>query len=140
MKILGICGSLRQASYNRFALQAAIELAPAGMHVEVFQEWTTRIQGRIAEEAEIEESRVLTIQMILPQSFEVGRLHLPRPLAAVTRTLPVQMSPSMIGSVGVLEARQNRAKEIILSGDGMAQSPPDAGTLHPEGLVRQWPW
>ena len=36
MKILGICGSLRKASYNRLALTAAIELAPSGMVIEVF--------------------------------------------------------------------------------------------------------
>jgi chromate reductase len=36
LKILGLCGSLRQASYNRAALRAAQELAPgAGMQIEV---------------------------------------------------------------------------------------------------------
>jgi chromate reductase, NAD(P)H dehydrogenase (quinone) len=35
-KILGIAGSLRQASYNRAALRAAQELAPEGCAVEVF--------------------------------------------------------------------------------------------------------
>ncbi|CAN5841734.1 MAG: NAD(P)H-dependent FMN reductase [Chromatiales bacterium USCg_Taylor] len=30
IKVLGICGSLRQASYNAAALRAAQELAPAG--------------------------------------------------------------------------------------------------------------
>jgi chromate reductase len=34
MRILAILGSLRQASFNRKALNAAIELAPAGMVVE----------------------------------------------------------------------------------------------------------
>jgi len=32
--VLGICGSLRQGSYNRAALRAAIELAPTGMRIE----------------------------------------------------------------------------------------------------------
>ncbi len=36
MKILGIAGSLRQASYNRAALRAAQELAPEGSIIEVF--------------------------------------------------------------------------------------------------------
>lgn len=35
MKILAFCGSLRQASYNRAALRAAIELAPPGTEVEI---------------------------------------------------------------------------------------------------------
>lgn len=35
MKILGICGSLRQASYNGMALRAARKLAPAGIDVEI---------------------------------------------------------------------------------------------------------
>jgi chromate reductase, NAD(P)H dehydrogenase (quinone) len=33
--VLGICGSLRQSSYNRAALETAIELRPAGMDVSV---------------------------------------------------------------------------------------------------------
>jgi chromate reductase, NAD(P)H dehydrogenase (quinone) len=35
IKVLGICGSLRKASYNMAALRTAIELKPAGMSVEV---------------------------------------------------------------------------------------------------------
>src|SRR4051812_36666653 len=35
MRILAILGSLRNASYNRMALNAAIELAPEGMTVEI---------------------------------------------------------------------------------------------------------
>jgi len=35
-RVLGLAGSLRQASYNRAALRAAVELAPAGMTVETF--------------------------------------------------------------------------------------------------------
>jgi chromate reductase, NAD(P)H dehydrogenase (quinone) len=35
-KVLGICGSLRKASYNRMALNAAIEVAPPGMTIETF--------------------------------------------------------------------------------------------------------
>lgn len=34
--VLGVAGSLRQRSYNRAALRAAIELAPAGMTIETF--------------------------------------------------------------------------------------------------------
>lgn len=34
--ILGIAGSLRKASYNRAALRAAVELAPPGAKIEVF--------------------------------------------------------------------------------------------------------
>jgi chromate reductase len=34
--VLGVAGSLRQKSYNRAALQAAIELAPPGMTIETF--------------------------------------------------------------------------------------------------------
>jgi chromate reductase, NAD(P)H dehydrogenase (quinone) len=34
--VLGVAGSLRQKSYNRAALGAAIELAPAGMTIETF--------------------------------------------------------------------------------------------------------
>jgi chromate reductase len=36
MKILGIAGSLRQASYNRAALRAALELAPEGSVIDAF--------------------------------------------------------------------------------------------------------
>jgi chromate reductase len=36
VKILGIAGSLREKSYNKGLLQAAVELAPAGMEIEVF--------------------------------------------------------------------------------------------------------
>lgn len=35
IRVLGISGSLRRASLNSFALRAAVELAPAGMTVEV---------------------------------------------------------------------------------------------------------
>jgi chromate reductase len=35
MKVLGICGSLRKASYNAMALRAARKLAPAGMEIEI---------------------------------------------------------------------------------------------------------
>jgi chromate reductase len=35
MKILGIAGSLREKSYNKGLLQAAVELAPAGMEIEI---------------------------------------------------------------------------------------------------------
>jgi len=41
IKVLGICGSLRQASYNRLALKVAEENLPPGMALEVF--------GRLAE-------------------------------------------------------------------------------------------
>jgi chromate reductase, NAD(P)H dehydrogenase (quinone) len=34
IKVLGICGSLRQASFNKAALRTAIELVPDGMTVE----------------------------------------------------------------------------------------------------------
>ncbi len=36
IKVLGICGSLRQASYNRMALKAAGENLPPGMTLEIF--------------------------------------------------------------------------------------------------------
>ena len=36
LKILGISGSLRQGSYNTGALRAAVELAPEGVEIEVF--------------------------------------------------------------------------------------------------------
>jgi chromate reductase, NAD(P)H dehydrogenase (quinone) len=36
ISVLGIAGSLRKSSYNRAALRAAIELAPAGMTIETF--------------------------------------------------------------------------------------------------------
>jgi chromate reductase, NAD(P)H dehydrogenase (quinone) len=35
-RVLGLAGSLRQGSYNRAALRAAVELAPAGMTIETF--------------------------------------------------------------------------------------------------------
>jgi chromate reductase len=35
MKILGICGSLRKASYNMMALRACSELMPAGMTLQI---------------------------------------------------------------------------------------------------------
>jgi chromate reductase len=38
MKILGISGSLRAASYNTALLQAAAELVPAGVTVELYQD------------------------------------------------------------------------------------------------------
>lgn len=34
MKVIGIVGSLRQGSYNKMLLQAAIELKPRDMHIE----------------------------------------------------------------------------------------------------------
>ena len=34
MKVLGIVGSLRQGSYNKLTLRAALELKPAGMEIE----------------------------------------------------------------------------------------------------------
>ena len=37
IRILGIAGSLRDASYNRGALRAAVELAPEGATIEVFE-------------------------------------------------------------------------------------------------------
>ena len=37
MKILGIAGSLRKQSYNRGVLRAAVELAPEGTEIEVFE-------------------------------------------------------------------------------------------------------
>jgi chromate reductase len=37
LRVLGFAGSLRQGSYNRMALRAAIELAPAGMAIETFE-------------------------------------------------------------------------------------------------------
>ena len=36
LKILGIAGSLRKASYNRGALRAAQQLCPEGARIEVF--------------------------------------------------------------------------------------------------------
>jgi len=36
LKVLAISGSLRQASFNTYALKAAAELAPAGMTVDIF--------------------------------------------------------------------------------------------------------
>ena len=36
VRILGIAGSLREASYNRGALRAAVELAPEGVTIETF--------------------------------------------------------------------------------------------------------
>lgn len=35
LRVLGISGSLRQASYNSAALRAAQSMAPAGMHIEI---------------------------------------------------------------------------------------------------------
>ena len=37
MKILGIAGSLRKASYNKGALRAAQQLCPQGATIEVFE-------------------------------------------------------------------------------------------------------
>lgn len=37
VRILGIAGSLRRRSYNRSALEAAVELAPADVEVETFE-------------------------------------------------------------------------------------------------------
>jgi chromate reductase len=37
VRILGICGSLRKGSYNRMALNAAVELAPPDASIEVFE-------------------------------------------------------------------------------------------------------
>jgi chromate reductase len=36
LRILGFAGSLRAASYNKMLLRAAVELAPAGMEIEIF--------------------------------------------------------------------------------------------------------
>jgi chromate reductase len=36
INVLGLAGSLRQGSYNKAALRAAVELAPAGMTIETF--------------------------------------------------------------------------------------------------------
>ncbi len=37
LRIAGLAGSLRRGSYNRAALKAAIELAPAGMTIEIIE-------------------------------------------------------------------------------------------------------
>jgi chromate reductase, NAD(P)H dehydrogenase (quinone) len=37
LKVLGLCGSLRRASWNRMALNAAIALAPEGMTIEAYE-------------------------------------------------------------------------------------------------------
>ncbi|HUC62141.1 MAG TPA: NADPH-dependent FMN reductase [Alphaproteobacteria bacterium] len=37
LKVLGVCGSLRKGSFNRMALNAAIELAPPGLEIETFE-------------------------------------------------------------------------------------------------------
>jgi chromate reductase len=37
VRVLGISGSLRKASFNTAALRAALELAPAGMEIEMYQ-------------------------------------------------------------------------------------------------------
>jgi chromate reductase len=37
LRVLGVSGSLRKASFNRALLRAAIELAPAGMTIEIFE-------------------------------------------------------------------------------------------------------
>src|SRR5437016_6220729 len=37
LRVLGVPGSLRKASFNRALLRAAIELAPAGMTIEIFE-------------------------------------------------------------------------------------------------------
>jgi chromate reductase len=36
LRVLGFAGSLRAASYNRMLLRAAVELAPEGMEIEIF--------------------------------------------------------------------------------------------------------
>lgn len=36
MRVVGIAGSLRRGSYNRMLLRAAVDLAPAQMHIEPF--------------------------------------------------------------------------------------------------------
>ena len=36
LRVLGFAGSLRAASYNKMLLRAAVELAPAGMEIEIF--------------------------------------------------------------------------------------------------------
>lgn len=36
IKVLGLAGSLRRGSYNRMALNAAVELKPADMEIEIF--------------------------------------------------------------------------------------------------------
>jgi chromate reductase len=36
MRVMGICGSLRRGSFNRSLLAAAVELAPEGMTIEVY--------------------------------------------------------------------------------------------------------
>ncbi|HVT61425.1 MAG TPA: NAD(P)H-dependent oxidoreductase [Thermoanaerobaculia bacterium] len=38
LHVLGIAGSLRRASYNRALLRAAVELAPPGMEIEIFDQ------------------------------------------------------------------------------------------------------
>lgn len=37
LRILGIAGSLRRESYNRWALRAAVELVPEGAEIEIFE-------------------------------------------------------------------------------------------------------
>lgn len=58
IRVLGICGSLREGSFNRALLSAAARLAPAGMVIETptqkivakmlvaFAEWIRRLGPR----------------------------------------------------------------------------------------------
>ncbi|MDP4198787.1 MAG: NAD(P)H-dependent oxidoreductase [Bacteroidota bacterium] len=56
MKILAFLGSLRKGSYNGMALRAAIELAPADMHIEVAEIGDLPLYNQDVEDAGIPQS------------------------------------------------------------------------------------
>jgi chromate reductase, NAD(P)H dehydrogenase (quinone) len=64
MRILGIAGSLRRASYNRGLIRAAVEVAPAGIVLDVFELAPIPLYNQDVEDAGEPESVVAFKQAI----------------------------------------------------------------------------
>ena len=69
LHVLGMAGSLRKNSYNRFLLRAALELAPEGMEITIFDLapvplYNADMDGEVKPEpvVELPEARFLSVR------------------------------------------------------------------------------
>jgi chromate reductase len=126
VKILGIAGSLRRASYNAALLRAAVELAPAGSTIEVasirdipLYDADVEAQGIPAAVAELKEKVVAAHALLLvtpeynnsiPGVFKNAIDWLSRPAADAARIFanrPVTLIGASPGKFGTLQAQRS---------------------------------